>query len=311
MDEHGLIVAVKELALELGVTPTRGQFEMHVKGAINALRKINGGYSKLLTMAGLAPYSERRITNAIFEKNIDSHIQTYVPKDNVERPPYPTIATISDIHWPFSNKKVLATFQEFVGDVKPEWVILNGDAWDMYSHSKFARSHNVFTPREEQNSARESNEKFWQGILKGSPKSKCIQMLGNHDIRPMRRALESYPEAEDWIAEKMKDLFTFEGVRTVYDYREELEIGDIRVFHGYRSGLGDHRDFTLYNCINGHTHLGGSVFRHLRGQTLWELNSGLAGDPESKGLTYTPQKITKWTPGFGSVDKIGPRFHPC
>jgi hypothetical protein len=41
---------------------------------------------------------------------------------------------------------------------------------------------------------------------------------------------------------------------------------------------------------------------------LFELNSGLAGDPEAKGLTYTPQKITVWTPGFGAINKYGPQF---
>ena len=99
----------------------------------------------------------------------------------------------------------------------------------------------------------------------------------------------------------------------IFTYRrtEELIIGDIAVFHGYRSQLGAHRDYTLMNCINGHTHKGGAVFRQIRGSVIWELNSGLAGDPEAKGLTYRPQKITDWTPGFGEVDKKGPRFIPA
>ncbi len=135
--------------------------------------------------------------------------------------------------------------------------------------------------------------------------------MGNHDVRPLKRIMEAYPEAEDWVTEMMKKAFSFDGVETVMDQRQEFKIGNILIFHGYRSKLGEHRDYTHSNTINGHTHRGGVVFRNIGGQCLWELNSGLAGDPESKGLSYTSQKITDWTPGFGAVDKLGPRFIPA
>lgn len=310
MDEHDLVVAVKNLALELGTTPTRGQFEKYVKNVHTPLSKIIGGYSTLLKMAGLVPYQERRVTNKIFETSIGAHIDNF---NKIEDPlfykkDYPSILIISDIHWPFSCQKVLDAFLKRVALKKPQYVILNGDAWDMYSHSKFPKSHNIFTPREEEKVAREENENFWKEVQKKSPQSKCIQMLGNHDVRPLKRVLESYPEAEDWIKEKMEKLFTFENVKTIQDPREEVLLGNIAIFHGYRTKLGDHRDYTLYNTINGHTHVGGTVFRKIRGDILWELNSGMAGNPEAKGLTYTPQKITHWTKGFGEVDEEGPRF---
>lgn len=274
------------------------------------MTKAFGTYSAMVIAAGLTPYRDkpRTIDNSIFQRSVEAHLQSYKPVENIVRAPYPTIAVISDIHWPFSSQRVLDAFYKCVDKTKPEYVILNGDAWDMYSHSKFPRSHNQFTPREEQEMARSMNEKFWLSVKERSPDAKCVQMLGNHDVRPLKRVLESYPEAEDWIQEKLTQLFKFDGVQTIMDQREELMLGDIAVFHGYRSKLGDHRDHTLYNTINGHTHRGGSVFRRIRGQTLWELNSGLAGDPEAKGLTYTPQKITDYTPGFGFVDPVGPRF---
>lgn len=309
MDEHELILAVKQLAQELGQTPTCGQFRTHVKNGRTHLENSNlRTYTNLLEAAGLFPiHKMTRIDNSIFERNIDKHLESYVPREIPPRAPYPTIAVISDIHWPFENKKVTDKFIEFVRENQPQYVFLNGDAWDFYSHSKFPRSHNIFTPKDEENSAREKNISFWQAIKKFSPKSKCTQMMGNHDIRPMRRVLEVYPEAEDWVKERMNKLFSFEGVETVMDPREERIIGDICIFHGYRGKLGDHRDYTHYNCIVGHTHQPGVVFRRIRNQALWELNSGLAGDPEAKGLTYTPQKITNWVSSFGYVDQYGPR----
>jgi hypothetical protein len=206
---------------------------------------------------------------------------------------------------------VLDRFYEFVSRQQPEIVIINGDAWDMYCHSKYPRSLNLYNPRDEQELSRKANEVFWQEIQRRAPRAKCYQMLGNHDARPLKKVLEAYPEAETWVEEMLKKMFTFENVTTIHDPRQELMLpGNIMVHHGYRSKLGDHASYSLYNCIVGHTHVGGAVFRTMRGTVRWELNSGVAGDPESKALSYTPQKITNWTPGFGWVDEYGPRFIP-
>lgn len=309
--KHELICALKQLAQELGQTPTRDQFKkMTAYGT--KYETAFGTWNKMIEAAGLVPnlVRDKRINNEIFNVKIESYLESYKPSEVIQHQEYPHIASISDIHWPFHSQRVIDAFLKYVGNNKPDFVFLNGDAWDMYSHSKFPRSHNIFTPREEETTAREQNIKFWESIILASPNSICTQMMGNHDIRPMKRVLEVYPEAEDWIKERLTKLFTFQGVNIIFDPREEVILGDICIFHGYRSGLGQHRDYTLLNCINGHTHVGGTVFRRIRGQTLWELNSGLAGDPEAKGLTYTPQKITHWTPGFGVVDKNGPRFIP-
>lgn len=309
VDKHDLVSKLINLAQELGKTPTKHEFITHIGKNAYKFQLLFGSYTDFVLAAGLEPNKDRKIDAKIFEvKSIETHLENYIPREIVHRPAYSTIAVISDIHWPFENKKVIDRYLEYVADVKPEYCILNGDAFDFYSHSRFPRSHNVFTPRDEENMARQKNEEFWVAVRDRSPKSKCVQMLGNHDVRPMRRVLETYPEAEDWIRERMNKLFTFDNVRTIFDVREELMLGDIAIFHGYRSKLGEHRDYTLYNAVNGHTHVGGCAFRRIRGQTLWELNSGLAGDPEAKGLTYTPQKISNWTSGFGAVTKLGPMF---
>lgn len=309
MDQHDLISALKQLASELGRTPTRREFGV-VKGAEYNIGKLfNGSFAALVQAAGLESAKPRKIDNSIFERSLEKHLDALIPAPALDLGPYPTLASISDIHWPFASKRVVERFLEYVGDEKPERVVIDGDAWDMYSHSKYPRSHNIFTPREEQAKARAMNEEFWAEVKRRSPESICHQMMGNHDIRPLKRVLESYPAAEDWIEKTMKELFSFPGVTTVMDPREELYIrSDIVVFHGYRSQLGAHRDYTLLNTVNGHTHKGGVVFRQIRGRTLWELNCGLAGDPESKGLTYTPQRITTWTPGFGALNRYGPQF---
>jgi len=309
---HELVSQLKDLALELGRTPTKPEFCGKIAGGHYKVTKL-GGYNVLVKAAGLEPNGNQsqKIDNTIFIKNLATHLEQYEPKTppSTCKETFPRIAVISDIHWPFASQKVLDQFYRFIEKHQPEYVIINGDAWDMFSHSKYPRSHNVFTPEVEHQLSREANEVFWQEVKKAVKDAKCFQLLGNHDIRPLRRILEVYPVAEDWISSMLKKLFNFEGVKTIHDVRQELILpGNIAVHHGYRSKLGDHRDYMLQNAIIGHTHLGGVTFRRLRGEVLWELNSGVAGDPESKGLSYTPQKITHWTPGFGWVDEYGPRF---
>ena len=317
MDQHELIIILKNHAIELGRTPAAYEFYSKVRGGKGAVQRTFGTYTAMVLAAGLEPKSHSTkpiIDNKIFNKDVEKHLTDYEPKELIaptKIEPWPEAAFISDVHWPFVNQLVLDKFYEYLSDAKPKFVILNGDAWDMYSHTKFPRSHNIFTPREEQALARKGNEEFWIEVKKRAPGARCVQMLGNHDIRPLKRTMEVYPEAEDWMMSFFKTLFTFDGVETIFDVREELFLtSNVIVFHGYRGKLGDHRDYTHYCCVNGHSHVGGVVFRQIRGNNLFELNSGYAGDPFARGLTYTPQKITHWTSGFAAITKYGPQFIP-
>ena len=309
-DQHELLQALKNLASELGRTPTRDEFNGVHRGNKFKTTKLFGGYVPLCAAAGLDNNVGKKISNKIFERDLERHLEEYNPTEYKPFGPFPTMAIISDIHWPFENAAVIQKFIQYVSTERPEWVIIDGDAWDFYSHSKYPKSHNVFTPRQEEDMARKKNEGFWAAIHKASPKSKCVQLLGNHDARPLKRVLEQYPEAEDWIKDRMSRMFTFEDVRTIMDPREELIVGEVLIFHGYLSKLGAHRDFTMMNSIVGHTHKGGVVYRQVHGKVLFELNCGIAGDPQARGLTYTPQRITAWTPGFGAITKYGPMFIP-
>ncbi len=308
--QHEMVSALKDLAIELGRVPNKDEFHAKTKFSHYAVAKAFGTYTALRQAAdlGIAKQHESRITNQVFERPIEKHLEDFIPRPRQEPQKYPSVLIINDIHWPFHSQRVVDKFLRRVSDRRPEFVILNGDALDLYSHSKFPRSHNVFSPREEQTIGRKLNAEFWEAVRMASPGSKCYQLLGNHDIRPMRRVLESYPEAEDWIEKGLRELFTHDGVETIFDSREELMLpGDIAIHHGYKTKLGDHRDFTLLNCVSGHTHRPGVVYRTVRGAVLWELNTGYAGDPEAKGLTYTSQKITNSVQSFGEIDEDGPR----
>jgi len=227
-----------------------------------------------------------------------------------------TVFVFGDAHFPWSDKRAVSRAIKELGKVNKETkgkliIVQIGDLYDLFSFSRFARSHNLMTPMQEIETARTQAEQFWQQVHKAAPGSTCYQLTGNHDVRPMRRALEIMPAMEHIVADHMKELMTFQGVATIHNTREELEIGNILYIHGYKTKLGDHARYNQCSVVCGHSHRGGTVFIPTFDNLIFELNVGYLGDRYSEALSYTAQKrMTTWTSGLGIIDHLGPRFVP-
>lgn len=314
MDQHELVAALIQLAGELGRTPLRDEFYARYSKAAWAINKYyNRQYNTLILAAGLELNAKAKFKpSEIFKKDISHHLQDYEPKAIQRSKKYPKILIIGDIHFPFHHKKCLDAVHEFAKENKNDlsYIIQIGDLYDQYSHAKFPRSHNVFTPKDEEKLARQLAENMWKKFKEDCPNAKLIQILGNHDARPLKRVLESLPQMEHWVEKYFQELMSFENVETLLNAREEYKIEDIFFNHGYASKLGEHRDHYLNNLVVGHSHTGGVSFRQIHGKILWELNVGYVADQFSKGLSYTPTRTVKWTLGWGLIDAQGPRFIP-
>ena len=90
--QHALLSAVKNLAAELGRTPTRNEFTSALQGGDYQLRLLFKNYTCLLQAAGLETYEERRSTpkrkidNSIFNRDIERHLEEYEPKPVLTKP---------------------------------------------------------------------------------------------------------------------------------------------------------------------------------------------------------------------------------
>jgi predicted phosphodiesterase len=304
LDQQAAINLLRDLALELGRTPT--WYEIKKVISTHHIYSLFGSMPIFVQAAGLDPATKQtKIDNTIFEKRIEDHVTDFVHKEKVKATFEKTLI-IGDTHFPFVHKPSLEKTLALIEEFQPKFIIQIGDLYDMLSHGKFPRSLNVYTPKEEMSEARKMASEMWAKIKELTPKAELHQVLGNHDIRPMKRILEAYPEAELFL--DFEKWFKFDGVTTHTDIREELIINGICYIHGYRSKLGDHRDFNKLSTVTGHSHLGGVSFRNYGPEILFELNAGYLGDPESKALSYTSQKINNWTHGVGYIDHHGPRF---
>lgn len=312
-DIQELVNRVIEISRELNRTPLRHEL---ISMGIKRWTIEKHGYDKVLSLAGLPPLSRMdykpikkdRPTNQIFEHDILLHLEQHEQKPFISEKVKSKILVAGDVHFCWEHKQTVEAFLQFNKEIKPDYIVQVGDLYDMYAHSKFPRSQNLYTPKEEERLSREGAEKFFKQLQKDNPKAVIYNMFGNHDIRPVKRTIESMPQMEHFVEKYMEELMTFEGVNLIKDHREILTIEGVGFHHGYFGKLGDHRDAGLMNMVVGHTHRGGVSYRRIRNETLWELNAGFMGDPESKVMSYTASKIQNYTLGFGYIDPYGPRF---
>lgn len=219
---------------------------------------------------------------------------------------------VGDIHFPWANEAAIKRVIKAIRKNQPKYVIQIGDLYDFYCHSKYVRSLNIMTPQDEQLAAVAQAKKFWKQVQKAAPNARCYQILGNHDERMMLRVMERNPEMEYHMKGIKEAMFTFDGVKTVYDVREELDLEGIRYIHGYLTKTGDHAQKNQMPIVAGHSHRGGVVSLFGPGSSdIFELNLGWLGDRHAPVFSYKPQKkMNHWTLGYGIILKHDGKFFP-
>lgn len=217
------------------------------------------------------------------------------------------ILIAGDCHFPAASNDALAKLYSLARILKPTIIVQIGDLYDLFSHGRFPRSHNIMTPAKEIEQGYEDASRFWKQLQKASPKAKCFQLIGNHDERPKKMVIRVAPELESLM--NFKQIFDFPSVEVSDSERDELIIDQILFMHGFRSKLGDHVRNNLMSTVVGHSHHGGVYYQRLGNKTLYELNCGFLGNANAPALSYTRQrKISNWTLGAGLITELGPQF---
>src|SRR5258708_547560 len=115
MDKHDLVCMLKDLAIELGRTPTKHEYITKTKASNYSITQHFGTFSTIVTSAGLDPYREKdvRLTNEIFERPIDTVIKEHVPREIKEKIIYKPTLIIGDTHFPFDSNRTLNEIYKF------------------------------------------------------------------------------------------------------------------------------------------------------------------------------------------------------
>lgn len=218
------------------------------------------------------------------------------------------VFAVPDLHFPWVYADGLTALYLAIEQHKPDIVIQLGDLYDMYAHSKFAKSQDIMTPKEEKLEARQGAEAFWKNVKICAPQAECVQLKGNHCDRPAKRLTEKYPEIANFVS--FDEYFEFIGVQTIHDSRQIVEIDGVIYTHGHYTKLGDHAKYFLKPVVHGHTHRAGVLYFNQYDNMLWELDCGYMADNAAIPLQYTATKRTNWVHGYGIVSDSIPAFYP-
>lgn len=218
------------------------------------------------------------------------------------------VAAIPDTHFPWSDvDKISALYSVLEKEKKIDAIVQLGDLTDSFAFSKFPKCLEM-SPEEEMTRARGDAELMWLTIKKICKKATCYQLLGNHDLRPERKAMANAAELHGLVQRTMKEYFTFDGVQTVYDARRELILDNTVYIHGYATRLGAHLNHFQgnFNVVHGHSHRPGLIHRvyydvNGSAQIKFEMDCGYLADPTKKVLHYTPTKWNNWLAGMGFI----------
>lgn len=209
-----------------------------------------------------------------------------------------TWVVLNDIQVPFQDKPVLDLVLNFVADLKPYGVVLNGDIADCYAISDFTKN-----PQGETDLKREVKE---CGLLMDKlalVTTERIWLGGNHEDRLRRQAWKHVP-ALATTGKLDFDKF-FETADHGFEYRPygaEANLGRLLVTHGTKamkhSGQTAKATYEQYgtSIMVGHTHRLGTFFKtDVHGvHAGWENGCLCRLDPE-----YAQQP--NWQQGFSVV----------
>lgn len=220
------------------------------------------------------------------------------------------IVVLGDIHFPYENKRAIQRSIEYIKLVKPTHVVQIGDLYDQYFASRYSKNVNFTTPEKELGESFKRASVMWEQIRKAAPQAKLLQLLGNHDCRLHKRIQEKLPEIESLIKLPIQNLYTFPGVQTVFDSRQEVQIADILFHHGYLSQLGAHVKKYNKSIVVGHSHHAGVHYHKHNNKTIFEFNVGFLADKKALPLNYGEAKLKSWTVGIGDLVQIKGKWQP-
>jgi hypothetical protein len=179
------------------------------------------------------------------------------------------IAVIGDTHNPYQDKKVISLVTNFLGELQPDVLIMNGDMNDFYQVSVFSKDiKRMGHMQEDINSTKE----FFAEMNKVMPNTKKILIEGTHEYRWNKFLQHSSPATSVLDCLSIPALFELDKYDIEYvEYERGLLINDVfLVIHGdiasKHSGETAKNQY-LKNGGNGicnHTHKGGSFFKRDR-----------------------------------------------
>lgn len=230
------------------------------------------------------------------------------------------IVVISDVQYPYHNRKAVANVVRLIGDIQPDEVVQIGDLMDYPQPARWSKG----TQAEFTAGVIKDSENIQRDILaplRAVYDGPVAVLEGNHDLRPRTYLAKYAPALTESRAFDLEVLLNFDE----YDIRFVPEFYDFHpgwtMTHGHLGfSLSRYAGGTALNAakrvgkslVCGHTHrlgfLGESTGYSGRGQTLWGFEVGHLMNVRS--ASYLKYGYGNWQSGFGVIEIDGNHVAP-
>lgn len=307
MDQHSIVSALKELALELGRIPemadTIGRGNLY-----SSILTAFGSHSVAIKAAGLnrRPVKEKKI---VYKTNkLQGHIVHELKlRDLFDRAgnPYVLRGTFqSDTHIPNHDPKALGAYLKFLEWYKPHFDLIGGDLMDMAPMSHWPSDD--AKPRRFKDDRRDTIDFLLKKIqILGDHCKTKIYLSGNHEDWLNQALAHKVPEFYDGMegALHLKELLHLDDIG--YDWigvNEFLKIGKLFFTHGLYTSSGHakkHLDQLKCSIVYGHLH---DTQTHNQTSISGSMESFSTGCLCKLDAPFLKGKPNNWVHSFGVIE---------
>lgn len=208
----------------------------------------------------------------------------------------------SDAHyWPGESTTAQRAFVKFIHELKPSYVVMNGDAFDgarISRHPKIGFLESAPSVVQELHAVQERLTEI-EDAAKGS---KLVWPLGNHDLRFESYLAANAQEMKGVTGMHLKDHFP-RWLPCWGLHINKFEPSHTVIKHRYKGGIYDVRNNILngqVSMVTGHTHaLKWWPMSSYREHTIYGVNTGMLSEPYGdQSVHYTEDAPVDWRSGF-------------
>jgi hypothetical protein len=277
VDKHFLIQSVKDLAAELGRTPSRVDFESKVKGGRYQLGKHFRTYAALLTAAELPTYQDRLESQTKEEKLLRQYRSICMRKEQIQgffrhvldleelfrragNPKVLKLSAMPDTHVKYKDERAVKSYLKFIEWYNPDVHFILGDFADCEGLSHWPGES--LEPRRIVPEMKQARDLLAQ-IVSSTPKcSTRIFLEGNHENwidQALKRMPELFEGLEDLGIEiNVKKLMALEKYEyELFPLNHLVQIGNAHFTHGIFTSIHHakkHLDVFKTSVYYGHLH---------------------------------------------------------
>lgn len=217
----------------------------------------------------------------------------------------------SDAHyWPGDASVAHRAFVKFVRDMRPALIVMNGDAFDGSSISRFPPIGWTRLPTV-QEEIEACQERLGEILAVKPMKCRCIWTLGNHDQRFENRIASVAPEFAKVHGTSLQDHFPeWEPCWSVW-VNDDLHDGVV-IKHRFKGGIHATRNNAMHagrSMVTGHLHSAKVAPITDYNGTRYGVDTGCLAEPTGQQFVdYTEDAPLDWRSGFAVLTFVGGRL---